>query len=754
MIKFVNVTKVYKNKDDEVKALDDISLQLPNKGFVGLAGENGCGKTTFLNILSTLDSDFEGDIYINNLDVTSNIDYIRKSIVSFVFQENLFVRNLSVKDNICLINPNYDIGVFNRFEIYEKKDKYPDELSGGQKQKVSLLRGLEKDYDILLVDEPTSSLDEKTTKQVFELLSEIAENKLVILVSHDMEMMNAYCNLIVRLNNGELEYIKENNTVSDVVYDEDGVTFYGDVNLHSISIDKMNQILKNKKSFVIKKQDDLFTTRLDYEGNNYQVKRDSIDKPQSCLMFKSYFKRSLSKSIIFTIIISLFVLLLEVLFDFSFFRENDFVYETLSKNQDAYLICKQDVVENSDMIIRKETLKKMASDYSISVDYSNHIDGEANLDFKEFSIYKPYILSNVYTDFNNFEFLAGKAPNDTTKIAISDYIADAIILTDSRYSNYDDIINFGIFINDFIVSVSGIIETNYELYKKENLNEKEFTDFSYNQEYIYSAIFHYNSFLCDEYEAFYLNSTQSFVRLKIDNTIEKYHCKLNKALALYFDYDGSYEYNIKTQYGYFIVDGIVEDESDQVCIYFSDDIKENINDEISFDFFMVDISKRAVFDFLQIRNIEYYCYSYIYARKVIDIVNLLSKLFFSLVSLVLIGASLYVFGYIKSLNKLNKNLYCLTRMNGFTYKNYISTELKSLIIYILAIFVISIAIYFSMYSLINLLLTKTFGIDIFIFNKSVSTPFIILGIVYLIMGAIYTIYTYTRKNKNLIKYIR
>lgn len=100
MIKVQSVSRIYPHKTNPVVALDKVSLNLPNTGFIALCGENGCGKSTLLNILATVDEDYEGQVYLNNLDISKHKEYIRNRLISYIFQENFFISNLTVGENL------------------------------------------------------------------------------------------------------------------------------------------------------------------------------------------------------------------------------------------------------------------------------------------------------------------------------------------------------------------------------------------------------------------------------------------------------------------------------------------------------------------------------------------------------------------------------------------------------------------------------------------------------------------------------
>ena len=129
MIKIVNVSKDYKVKSGLFRALSGINLELPNTGFVSLYGENGCGKTTLLNLISTLDTDYQGEILYNGKDIRTIASFYRRDIISSVLQENYFVDYLDVSDNIRIFSEDYDDATINeelsRYKVEEKRTKIP-----------------------------------------------------------------------------------------------------------------------------------------------------------------------------------------------------------------------------------------------------------------------------------------------------------------------------------------------------------------------------------------------------------------------------------------------------------------------------------------------------------------------------------------------------------------------------------------------------------------------------------------------------
>lgn len=212
-----NVTKIYKSKKCEnTKALNNVSLKFGNKGLIFILGRSGSGKTTFLNIIGGLDKYDSGEIIFNdksfNKFKSKDYDFFRNTNVGFVFQDfNLFeeynvYQNIELavnlqkskikKDRIDILLKNIGLESFGKRKI--------NELSGGQKQRVAIARAIVKKPSIILADEPTGSLDFETGNQILELLKKISKEKLVIVVSHDIEAAKKYADRIIEMKDGTI----------------------------------------------------------------------------------------------------------------------------------------------------------------------------------------------------------------------------------------------------------------------------------------------------------------------------------------------------------------------------------------------------------------------------------------------------------------------------------------------------------------------------------------------------------------------
>lgn len=217
MIVLKEIEKIYLTKNSpQVVALKNINLTFESKGMVFITGKSGCGKSTLLNILGALDSCTSGSMIIENKNINEftekELDNYRNSYVGFVFQEFHVLNAYNVYDNIRLAKELQQEKISEKeLDAYLEKvsltnlgKRKMNELSGGQKQRIAILRALIKNPRIILADEPTGNLDKINSKQIFGILKEISQEKLVIIVTHDLEAAQKYADRIIELKDGEI----------------------------------------------------------------------------------------------------------------------------------------------------------------------------------------------------------------------------------------------------------------------------------------------------------------------------------------------------------------------------------------------------------------------------------------------------------------------------------------------------------------------------------------------------------------------
>ena len=218
MLELKNVRKVYDEGESAVEALKGISVGFRESEFVAVLGPSGCGKTTMLNIIGGLDKYTEGDLFIDGVSTKEYTDLdwdsYRNHSVGFVFQSYNLIPHQSVLSNVELALTLSGVPKAERRErarkmlekvgLGDQVAKKPNQLSGGQMQRVAIARALVNDPKIILADEPTGALDTETGIQLMEILKEIAEDRLVIMVTHNPELAEKYATRTVRLLDGRI----------------------------------------------------------------------------------------------------------------------------------------------------------------------------------------------------------------------------------------------------------------------------------------------------------------------------------------------------------------------------------------------------------------------------------------------------------------------------------------------------------------------------------------------------------------------
>ncbi|XMB67270.1 ABC transporter ATP-binding protein/permease [Mycoplasmatota bacterium zrk1] len=220
MISIKEVTKIYRTKKvGAEKVLDNASFIFKGRSKIAIVGQSGSGKTTLLNLIGGLDSDFVGELLFDNEKI-EDFDKYRRENISFVFQDYNLINHLSLVKNITIGLTN-DISnkeekaldLLNSVGLLDHAYKFPNQLSGGEKQRVAIARALGRDTEVLLCDEPTGNLDENFTTEIMELIIKNSTNKTVILITHDEDLANKYCDEIIHIKAGKL-YSKKLNTKS------------------------------------------------------------------------------------------------------------------------------------------------------------------------------------------------------------------------------------------------------------------------------------------------------------------------------------------------------------------------------------------------------------------------------------------------------------------------------------------------------------------------------------------------------------
>ena len=236
MLKLEKITKIYDTAGFKQKALDEVSMNFRQCEFVSILGPSGSGKTTLLNIIGGLDNYTSGDLVINNISTKKykdrDWDTYRNHSVGFVFQSYNLIPHQSILSNVelaltlCGVSKSErrkrakealkEVGLGNHL------GKKPNQLSGGQMQRVAIARALVNNPDILLADEPTGALDSETSTQIMELLKKVANDRLVIMVTHNSELAEEYSTRIIKVKDGVI--LNDTNPYDEEITTENNIT--------------------------------------------------------------------------------------------------------------------------------------------------------------------------------------------------------------------------------------------------------------------------------------------------------------------------------------------------------------------------------------------------------------------------------------------------------------------------------------------------------------------------------------------------
>ena len=219
VLKIEHLKKYYGNSNNITKAVDDISFNIKEGEFVAIMGASGSGKTTLLNTIATIDNVTSGHIYVGGIDITTlkekDVANFRKDNLGFVFQDFNLLDTLSIGENIAMslvINGENPEAVDKKVNDIAKKlgiesilEKFPYEVSGGQKQRAACARALINKPKLILADEPTGALDSKSSRMLLETMEEMNEklNATIMMVTHDA-FSASFCERILFLKDGKI----------------------------------------------------------------------------------------------------------------------------------------------------------------------------------------------------------------------------------------------------------------------------------------------------------------------------------------------------------------------------------------------------------------------------------------------------------------------------------------------------------------------------------------------------------------------
>lgn len=238
MIRFEHVSKVYETQSDENVALEDINLHIEEGEFVFVLGHSGAGKSTFLKLMLMEEKPTEGHVFINDQDLTRlrrrKVPYMRRQM-GVVFQDFRLIPTMTVYENVAFAMRVTNIStktIKNRVPfalslvgLEDKMDRLPDELSGGEQQRVGLARALVNNPSLIIADEPTGNVDPALSFEIVDLLSEINHRGTTILmVTHEHNLVKHFNRRVIQIHHGEVVADTEQSkpAVEEYIGDQEG----------------------------------------------------------------------------------------------------------------------------------------------------------------------------------------------------------------------------------------------------------------------------------------------------------------------------------------------------------------------------------------------------------------------------------------------------------------------------------------------------------------------------------------------------
>ncbi len=205
LLETINLRKIFHHKNGKINLFNNVNIKIKSGDLVALVGPSGSGKSTFLHLLALLDDPSSGKILLKNKDtkILSNKekDDVRKNNVSIIFQDNNLLSDFTVLENIMMpliikgektsLAKKMSENLLKKLNILSRKNHFPNELSGGEQQRVAIARSLISETEVILADEPTGNLDYKTSENIFSYFLKLKKlNKAIIFATHNRELAN------------------------------------------------------------------------------------------------------------------------------------------------------------------------------------------------------------------------------------------------------------------------------------------------------------------------------------------------------------------------------------------------------------------------------------------------------------------------------------------------------------------------------------------------------------------------------------
>lgn len=510
MIRVENLKKVYNAKKDKpCTALRGVSFTLPERGMVFVVGKSGSGKSTLLKLLGGLDSVTEGDVIVGGKRFSefteADYDDYRNNYVGFVFQDFCLIESMTVFENAKLSldlcgggSPDAVSEALRVVDLSDLAGRYPKELSGGQQQRVALARALVKKQSLILADEPTGNLDQRTAKQVLDYLKELSSERLVVIVSHNADDADKYADRIIELADGlVVRDVSRSAEAGDSVIVGNKINIPTKRRLTKEELVRINEAVKTGDVVISQDPDDFKTTdQPSTEGEDeYRSSESKILFRDQLRISRILFKGNRIHAAITVLAVSVLLILLSLCRVFVSFDGKALIHDSVTSDTSySFSLYKGYRTKENPTVVETDALVEI-TDADLERFYDEGYEGK---------IYKLYnvTLALLHNDWNTLEegehisysdakspyinlasgvlecdkefldgiygegdggitVLAGDLNEATPRaVIITDYFADSILKYIPTLKTYDDIIN-EVAIGYTKFDVKAIVKTGY-----------------------------------------------------------------------------------------------------------------------------------------------------------------------------------------------------------------------------------------------------------------------------------------------------
>ena len=252
MIRLEKIQKYFnKGKSNEIHVINDVTLDFPDHGMVAIFGRSGCGKTTMLNVIGGLDKVQKGSVFIEGQKMSANQDELRNQYIGYIFQNYCLNGNESCFDNVatslrlCGMTDEEEISkrvhvALSAVGMDTFYKRVPNSLSGGQQQRIAIARALVKNPPVILADEPTGNLDEANTVVIMDILKQLSKTRLVLLVTHEENLVDYYCDSVIELSDGRVVGFRNNEESNGYVAKDKNTIYLGEFERQNFENDAVN----------------------------------------------------------------------------------------------------------------------------------------------------------------------------------------------------------------------------------------------------------------------------------------------------------------------------------------------------------------------------------------------------------------------------------------------------------------------------------------------------------------------------------